>query len=470
MAGVRGVRRNARQAPATIAAALACALVACALAACTGGRDGADKGGTPSPTATSTQRIASPADARPAAPAAPPPGGAAGAPSSGAAAAPRRDPIAGGGPYPALFVVQAQFTDKVMPDGKRQPVPGAAKLMILRFAPGGTETAILEDPGSNVFHKALPWDGGVLTIGATRALLKTWKFGDGRWTEETRWSPTFGGKFDRLRDVEVADVDGDGKQDLVIATHDQGVIAIVHPSDGWRVEEIDRQPNTFVHEIEIGDVDGDGQPEIFATPSEPNKLDKEQPGEVRMYKRTPGKGWLRSVVDAPGDTHAKEILAADVDRDGKAELYVVWEGAIGAGGDVARPVTIKQYRMKDGAWQSAVVATVPDRQMRSLVAGDANGDGKIDLVAGGLSSGIWLFEQQDGGTWKSTQIEAQSSGFEHPVLLADLDGDGKPEIYVASEDQHELRRYRFRDGKFQKEVIAPLAHGDITWNLTAGKL
>ena len=98
-----------------------------------------------------------------------------------------------------------------------------------------------------------------------------------------------------------------------------------------------------------------------------------------------------------------------------------------------------------------------------------NGDGKIDLVAGGLSSGLWLFEQ-DGDGWTKTQIDAQSSGFEHPVLLADLDGDGKLEIYVGSEDQGELRRYRFENGSFEKTVVAPLTKGDISWNITDAKL
>ena len=88
---------------------------------------------------------------------------------------------------------------------------------------------MLEDPDSNVFHKALPWDGGLLTIGGSQALLRTWRFADGKWIAETRWNPKFGGKFDRLRDIERGDVDGDGKDELVIATHDQGVIAIVVP-------------------------------------------------------------------------------------------------------------------------------------------------------------------------------------------------------------------------------------------------
>jgi len=384
-----------------------------------------------------------------------------------AAAAPRRDPLAGG-PYPALFVAQAQFVDKVGADGKPQSLPGPAKLLIVRNTDAGWTPTVLEDPESNVFHKAVQTPDGLLTIGANRAFLRSWTFAGGAWKVTTHWNPTFGGKFDRLRDLEQGDVDGDGKPEWVIATHDQGVIAVLHPDEGWRVDEIDRQPSTFVHEIEIGDVDGDKVAELFATPSKPNKLDQKQPGEVRMYRHG-ATGWDRSVVDAPGDTHAKEILCADVDRDGIAELYVVWEGALGPGGALVRPVTIKQYRMRDGAWSATVVATVPDRQMRAIQAGDVNGDGKIDLVAGALSSGLWLIEQAPAG-WTANPIDAQSSGFEHPVDLADLDGDGVLEIYVASEDQGELRQYRWRDGRFAKTVIAPLHKGDLSWNVTHGRL
>ena len=384
------------------------------------------------------------------------------APAAPKPAAPRSDALEGG-PYPSLLVSQAQFVD-----GPKGPMPGPAKLLIVRETPSGWTTSVVEDPDSNVFHKAMVLDDAILTIGANQAMLKTWRFRDGAWTQEEHWNPKFGGRFDRLRDVEVADVDGDGEIEVVIATHDQGEIVIVHPNEEWRVEKIDAQPNTFVHEIEIGDVDGDGNLEIFATPSKPNKLDQEQPGEVTMYDQAEDGSWKKSIVDAPGDTHAKEILAADIDKDGTSELYIVWEGAI-ANGQLVRPVTIKEYRKKDGAWQSTVVTTVPDRQMRAIAAGDVNQDGSMDLVAGGLGSGLWLIEQ--GYTnWNKMQIDENSSGYEHPVLLADLDEDGNLEIYTASEDQGELRRYTWKDGKFEKTAVAKLSKSDITWNVQDGKL
>src|SRR5205085_10231108 len=105
------------------------------------------------------------------------------------------------------------------------------------------------------------------------------------------------------RDIEEGDVDGDRQKDFVIATHDQGVIAVVHPEQNWKVDEIDHQRDTFVHEIELGDVDGDGTLDVFASVSKPNTLDAKQPGEVRMYSY--GKsGWQKSLVEASEDTHA----------------------------------------------------------------------------------------------------------------------------------------------------------------------
>jgi hypothetical protein len=460
-----------RSIPRTVACAVLAFLPLVSLTACE--RDSGGDAGKAVNTATAGGSGRAPAGGT-AGKAAPGAAGTASGTASGAAtgtaasAPPLREPLAGG-PYPALLVTQAQFTEKVQPDGKTQAIPGAAKLLIVRKTESGWKTVTLEDPDSNAFHKALSYDSGFLTIGATQAMLKAWWFSAGAWQQDTHWNPKFGGKFDRLRDIERGNIDGKHKDDLVIATHDQGVIAVVHPADAWRVEEIDHQPDTFVHEIELGDVDGDGVAEIFATPSKPNKLDQEQPGEVRMYRHRAGT-WQKSVVDAPGDTHAKEILTADLDGNGVFELFAVWEGAVGQGGTLVRPVTVKRYRLlPDATFAASVVATVPDRQMRSIAAGDVNGDGKKDLVAGGLGSGLWLFEQDGAGGWKKTLIDAKSSGFEHPVHLADLDDDGTPEIYVASEDQHELRCYQWKNGAFVKEVLAPLHPGDITWNITDGR-
>jgi PAS domain-containing protein len=296
------------------------------------------------------------------------------------------------------------------------------------------------DPESNVFHKAIAFDGGILTLGGSAAAIKLWRAGeDGAYSAETIWTRDFGGRFSRMRDAEIADIDGDGQLDIAVATHDQGVVAIVkRGADGsWTAEEIDQEPDTFVHEIEIGDLDGDGVLEVYATPSEPNRLDgTPQHGSVVRY--VPAKGEGRTEVADLGDRHAKEILVADVDGDGRDELYVVVEAVSGG------RVEIRRYDADTPPDAGAVIAELDDTQTRFLSVGDVDGDGRREMVAAGMRSGLWLLRPGPAPArtaWAKTLIDASSGGFEHASILADLDGDGRDELYVASDNQGEVRRY-----------------------------
>ncbi len=384
-----------------------------------------------------------------------------------------------GGPYPGLLMAEAQFY-KNPNTGK--PVPGAALLNIWRMDETGAWKATkLEDPESNVFHKALPFQGGILTIGAEKALLKKWTMKDGKWVSEALWAPAaWGGKFNRLRDVEVGDVNGDGQDDIVMATHDAGIVAVGSFKDGkLEVTELDKTPDTFVHEIEIGDVDGDGKNEFFATPTERNQASgKSQPGHVVMYKWD-GITYVRSVVDSFTGSHAKEILAVNLNpkaKKAKADFFASIEAETKIGDDKkpieVNPVEIRHYAMgKDGTFTHTVALTIPDaRQNRFLCPGDFNGDGKVDIVAAAMKTGIYLMQQDKAGAWTSANIEPLSSGFEHTCYGADLDGNGVPELYIAADDQHELRRYVYnKDTKaFDKTVLGPIADQTITWNITTG--
>ena len=354
------------------------------------------------------------------------------------------------------------------------PKPARAELLI----PGNGDWKVIgfEDPESNVFHKALALvqpgkPATLVTLGGMKAAVKGWRPSGGSFQAETYWSEAFGGKFDRMRDAELGDVDGDGNVDIVVGTHDQGVVAWLKRSDDsgskWSVERLDRTANTFIHEIELGDLDKDGVLEIYATPSEPNRLDAgEQSGHVVRYVPKLKQG--PKVVADLGKRHAKEILVADIDGDGKDELYVAVE-ALTKGDrsnvEIVEPVEIRRYDANTPPDKGKVVARIQDRYCRFLTAGDVDGDGKKELFAAAFRSGVWQIKPgaKPDAKWTVENIEANSSGFEHAALATDLDGDGRDELYVAADDQGELRRYLFKDGKIERETILRRENPRETW-------
>ena len=339
------------------------------------------------------------------------------------------------------------------------PLPG--RVGVLRYDGTNWRYRYFEDGDSNVVHKAMAYQAsGVLTFGGTKAAVKLWSPSG---NVETLWEADFGGKFSRMRDAEVGDIYGDGTAAIAVATHDQGVVAVLKPdgSGGFSVEELDREPNTVVHEIELGDLDGDGTIEIYATPTAPNKLDG-TPQAGRVVRYVPAKSEGRIEVADLGNRHAKEILVADIDGDGRDELYVSVEGVAGG------RVEIRRYDAESDPAERNVVATIDDRLCRFLTAGDVDGDGTKEIVAATHKKGLWLLRLESGDRWSKELIASDSSGFEHAATLLDLDGDGLDELYVASDDQKDVRRYRLTDdGSWEREIL--WQHEDelsrFTWNL-----
>jgi hypothetical protein len=346
--------------------------------------------------------------------------------------------------------------------------PPASELLVLSPEGGAWQARSYSDPDSRVFHKAIGYTPavgapGVITIGGLGAAVKLWRVrAGGLAPAETLWQARFGGRVDRMRDVEAGDLFGDGGAALAVATHDQGVIAVLRPRGrSFEVRELERRANTWVHEVELGDIDGDGVLELYATPSEPNRLGIPQGGEVVRF--VAGRAEWRRVVATFAGRHAKEILLADLDDDGRDELYVSVEAVTGGRAEIRR------YRAETPPDAGELVAALPDAMCRFLVAGDLDGDRRRELVIAARDSGVWLARPRPTLPWRLESIDRESGGFEHAALIADLDVNGRDELYVASDQHQELRRYEWVRGRQRREVIWRGAASEhvVTWSLGA---
>ena len=170
--------------------------------------------------------------APPAEPAAPAPEAEAPAPEEAPAEAPPEKPTPAESSEARANGLLLAYSQFQVVDGKATAKPGPARLDILTYEAGEWKTETVEDAQSNVFHKAMMLTPrgqapGILTLGGSGAYVKLWRRDKGELQPSTLWHAEFGGKFNRMRDAEIADLYGDGTPAIAVATHDQGVVAVL---------------------------------------------------------------------------------------------------------------------------------------------------------------------------------------------------------------------------------------------------
>lgn len=257
-----------------------------------------------------------------------------------------------------------------------------------------------------------------------------------------------GGKYTRhavatdaavVRAVELADIDGDGDLDAVSAWFGDNVVAL-HLNDGTgafttvKVDSTADQPN----HVTVADIDGDGKMDIFATHRGSNSV-------VAYVQESPSVFRPRAVATSVKRPWA--VIAGDIDGDGDMDCVVSsQDGAI-------------MFRQNNkGVMKSFPITTCSDA--RGIALGDIDGDGKLDIVTSCLSSGTVTWHAETKGLFSSKTVDVD---VEEPIFasVADVDQDGHQDILVAARRSGGIQLYSNSAlGIFSSRVLGD-THNDI---------
>ncbi len=216
------------------------------------------------------------------------------------------------------------------------------------------------------------------------------------------------------RGVLWADVDGDGRADLIVAEPESGQVSVsLQQADGSLAP-----PKTFpclagVTQIAVANWKGSEKPTIFLLSRDENSVAMtEFDKNGRLPFPTPLSLDGKPLVMATGTLKegGKPALAVIVDKDGARSLVI---------------------RTADGKMTTQKLSDNFKSNPTSLAIQDVNQDGLADIVVLVPYEKIKVLLQKKDGKFDELDVDPPGGAMEQPWLAAaDVDGDGKPELLL----------------------------------------
>ncbi len=257
----------------------------------------------------------------------------------------------------------------------------------------------------------------------------------------------------------LADLNGDGRLDLVVANDDSGDVTILLGDGKGAFVAASGSPfpaGKSPNDIAIADFDGDGKPDL-AFPNHDTSHVTILLGDGRgRFRPAPA-----SPVTVRSKPHPHGIAAADFDGDGHVDFAV--ESWANDQIEVIHGTGAGRFRTPG---QLFGVGHMPYQKLR---AGDVNGDGVPDIVTTNFEGGnvTVLLGNGKGGFREAPGSPFPAGEGPFSLALADVDRDGHLDLVVsnfsgrAGDTSHDAVNVLLGDGRggFRPMKGTPFAHG-----------
>jgi hypothetical protein len=238
-----------------------------------------------------------------------------------------------------------------------------------------------------------------------------------------------------------ADLDGDGKPDLIVANGDSNTVTIYHNNSSpgtisfSEVASFTMGTNGYPIGVAAGDLDGDGKPDIVISNYYTQTL------TIYRNASTSGNIVMDSALSIPSGNYILGASIADLNGDGKPEVIVACQGS-NILSVYTNSSTIGHISFSN---ETTIMAPSGGSPFKAVVA-DIDGDGKPDIVAANSylnTVSVYLNTTPTGGTISfASDVDFTTGNFPEGVAIGDIDGDGKPDLAVANNTDNTLSLLR----------------------------